>query len=438
MGRANVYLPDDLERRIRAAAVPISEVCQRALLAAVEAAEATTGPFDAAVAAQFRRGLDAGTTWARSADAATLLTLLRDQRFAELPAEAMPHDLYALAGDESLGWEAGFAQGARVAAAGLVARVESGPALSAEPTRSTSEPSEPTGSAAEPTDAPTGLGDDSGCRIGMTLDGEPVSFDPHTALREGRSPLHAILGDADPRARFVFSIAQDAAARGTAVVVVDLSGELSARATGLGKNVRLSRQASMPQLDELVKGAVGLGGLWQTVTNLSAGAGLLGMFNQPADKLAEPGYVTVLNLSGSNALATALSAAQGLTGLAGSSEFPLLIQVDLPAGASIPAAVTGRLGQIIRTARDRRAAIGLSAGSADTVAAVAGSGAPLSTVFAMPTSSPAEADRLRSLMGLDAPILLNAPGFSPSATDETWAAMRDLQGRLGQVKIAGA
>ena len=39
MGRANVYLPDELERRVKAAQIPISEVCQRALLAAVEAAE---------------------------------------------------------------------------------------------------------------------------------------------------------------------------------------------------------------------------------------------------------------------------------------------------------------------------------------------------------------------------------------------------------------
>ncbi len=28
MGRANVYLPDDLERRVKAARIPISEVCQ--------------------------------------------------------------------------------------------------------------------------------------------------------------------------------------------------------------------------------------------------------------------------------------------------------------------------------------------------------------------------------------------------------------------------
>ena len=41
-------------------------------------------------------------------------------------------------------------------------------------------------------------------------------------------------------------------------------------------------------------------------------------------------------------------------------------------------------------------------------------------------------------MGSDAPILLNAPGTVASPADETWAAMRDLQGRLGQVRIAAA
>ena len=34
MGRANVYLPDELERRVKAAQIPVSEVCQRALVIA--------------------------------------------------------------------------------------------------------------------------------------------------------------------------------------------------------------------------------------------------------------------------------------------------------------------------------------------------------------------------------------------------------------------
>ena len=45
MGRANVYLPDDLERRVKAARIPVSEVCQQALLKAVEAAESAQAPL---------------------------------------------------------------------------------------------------------------------------------------------------------------------------------------------------------------------------------------------------------------------------------------------------------------------------------------------------------------------------------------------------------
>ena len=37
MGKVNVYLPDDLERAVRDAGVPISSVCQTALQAAVDA-----------------------------------------------------------------------------------------------------------------------------------------------------------------------------------------------------------------------------------------------------------------------------------------------------------------------------------------------------------------------------------------------------------------
>ena len=36
MGKVNVYLPDDLERRVRDAGIPVSSVCQAALRAAVE------------------------------------------------------------------------------------------------------------------------------------------------------------------------------------------------------------------------------------------------------------------------------------------------------------------------------------------------------------------------------------------------------------------
>ena len=66
---------------------------------------------------------------------------------------------------------------------------------------------------------------------------------------------------------------------------------------------------------------------------------------------------------------------------------------------------------------------------------VGGSGALLSTVFGFATTSPVEADRLRDLLGAHAPVLLNPPGLVPRPGDETWCVMRDLEGRLGQVRI---
>jgi hypothetical protein len=104
---------------------------------------------------------------------------------------------------------------------------------------------------------------------------------------------------------------------------------------------------------------------------------------------------------------------------------------------SIPAGFGGRLGKIVRMARAQNAAVGLSAENADTAAQIGGSGALLSTVFAFATSSPVEAERLRDLLGSSAPILLNPPGTSASPSDETWAVMRDLNGRLGQVRMDG-
>src|SRR3954470_21646657 len=102
MGRANVYLPDDLERRVKAAQIPISEVCQRALLAAVEAAETGGGRLEGAMGQQFRRGRAAGEAWARTAAAEPLLTLLRERRFDEIPSDALPDDLYSLTSEQSL------------------------------------------------------------------------------------------------------------------------------------------------------------------------------------------------------------------------------------------------------------------------------------------------------------------------------------------------
>jgi hypothetical protein len=59
----------------------------------------------------------------------------------------------------------------------------------------------------------------------------------------------------------------------------------------------------------------------------------------------------------------------------------------------------------------------------------------LSTVFAFATSSPAEAGRLRDLLGADAPILVDPPGTTVTPGDDAWAVMRDRHGRLGQIRI---
>jgi hypothetical protein len=456
MGRANVYLPDDLERRVKAAQIPISEVCQRALLAAVEAAEGTGQPFGREIVVQYRRGGQAGQRWTEQATPEVLLTLLRDQRLDEIPAEMLPADLYSLTAEQTLAWEAGFCEAARAAVrippppttAAEVAADEPAqgeqPAKTVEPVAA--EPAEDA-DAPEHTAAParvTELGDDSGCQIGVTLDGHRVCFDPHAALRAGKSPVFAVLGQADERARLVLSVAQDAAARGTGVVLVDLSGQLASRAAGLGKNVRVVRrpQAAVPRLEDLVQGAVGLGGLWDTVAGLSRGAGLVQMFTGAGsgDERIEPGYVTVIALSDAGQLGAALPALQLLGQLASRADFPRLLHVDLPAGITVPAPFASRLSRIVRTARQQNTAVGLSAESADPVGQLAGGGALLSTAIAFATSSPAEAEALRTLLGTDAPILVNPPGapFRPSEeADLTWAAMRDLHGRLGQVRMEG-
>ncbi len=460
MGRANVYLPDDLERRVKAAGIPISEVCQRALLAAVEAAEGGGLPFGREIGAQFQRGWRAGQRWTEQAGPEVLLTLLRDQRLDEIPAEALPSDLYSLTSEQTLAWEAGFCEAARAgvripAPAATVGGevlaepapgerpVETDAAAPAEADPVAADPAESAGTA-EPA-AParvTELGDDSGCQIGVTLDGHRVCFDPHAALRAGKSPVFAVLGQADERARLVLSVAQDAAARGTGVVLVDLSGQLASRAAGLGKNVRVVRrpQAAVPRLEDLVQGAVGLGGLWDTVAGLSRGAGLVQMFTGTGDERIEPGYVTVIALSDAGQLGAALPAMQLLGQLASRADFPRLLHVDLPTGITVPAPFASRLSRIVRTARQQNTAVGLSAESAETVGQLAGGGALLSTAIAFATSSPAEAEALRSLLGADAPILVNPPG-GPSRPSEdadlTWAAMRDLHGRLGQVRMEG-
>src|SRR4051794_41693784 len=96
MGRANVYLPDDLERRVKAARIPVSEVCQQALLAAVEAAESGRPSLGDAVAGAYRQGAQAGERWARAAAPLTLPTLLRDQRLGPHPHHHPPESRYSL------------------------------------------------------------------------------------------------------------------------------------------------------------------------------------------------------------------------------------------------------------------------------------------------------------------------------------------------------
>src|SRR5690242_7001550 len=113
MGRANVYLPDDLERRVKAARIPVSEVCQQALLRAVEAAESERPALGEGVAAAYREGAAAGERWARAASPVTLLTLLRDQRLEQIPTDHLPESWYSLSDEHTAAWEAGFVEAAR-------------------------------------------------------------------------------------------------------------------------------------------------------------------------------------------------------------------------------------------------------------------------------------------------------------------------------------
>ena len=147
MGRANVYLPDDLERRVKAARIPVSEVCQQALLKAVEAAESAQAPLlGAEVAGAYRKGALAGEQWARAASPVTLLALLRDQRLDEIPADHLPESWYSLNDELTTAWEAGFVEAARAVARAAV-DVPSGPEPAPDDTAIT-EPDDP----ADPSD----------------------------------------------------------------------------------------------------------------------------------------------------------------------------------------------------------------------------------------------------------------------------------------------
>jgi hypothetical protein len=437
MGRANIYLPDELERRVKAVRIPISEVCQRALLAAVEAAE-SEGRFDEAAQEQLRLGQAAGEAWAAAATAGDLLTIVREQRFEVIPAEALPEDQYALSAEQSLAWEAGFALAARAAASAAVGSAQ----------RRATTPSAESDLAGSPVvsvelakqSVASELGDDSGCQIGVTIDGAPACFDPLNALHTGKSPVFAIIGDADLRARFTLSLAQDAAARGTAVVMLDVAGQLTARAARLGKNVRVVRAAhpTMPALDDLTRGAVGLGGLWDMLSGLSASSGLNELLGGSSHQLPPPGHITIIEIAGDGGLASAISAmhaAQLLARLATPVDHPWLVQVDLPNPLTVPGPFAAQIKRVIQAARDHDAALGVSAESAQLVSDLSGNGAMLSTVFAFPTSNPAEADRLRDLLGPSARILINPPGTAPAADEQSWVVMRDLNGRLGQVHL---
>jgi post-segregation antitoxin (ccd killing protein) len=493
MGRANVYLPDDLERRVKAARIPVSEVCQQALLAAVEAAEAERPRLGEAVGDLYARGEEAGERWARAASTITLLALVRDQRLEQIPPDCLPESSYSLSDELTTAWEAGFVEAARAVARAAVNSVSASPgrsAANAMPSTSDSDvaagrgsgddtpdvaggTTERVGTASagsvsgligrpgqqsdgagdglpgdEPADTPK-LGDGSTSYIGVDHAGRRIAFDPHAAVAEDKSPLFAVLGPADQRAQLALSIGQDAACRGVAVVLVDLSGQLAPRARGLGKIVRIPNagQPSSPSLESMLGSLLGaqggmesgMRGMWDLLSGLSAAGG--GLFPTPGGssrELVTPGYVTVLTVSGDGPLGGvmgAMNALRALAELTAKAAHPRLLLVDLPTGVAVPGQLAAAVGRLVRTARQNDVALGLSAESADAVADVGGSGALLSTVFAFPTSSPIEADRLRDLLGAHAPILLNPPGFLPRAEDEIWTTMRDLAGRLGQVRL---
>lgn len=286
------------------------------------------------------------------------------------------------------------------------------------------------------------LGDDSTSYIGLDQAGRRVAFDPHAAVAQDKSPLFAVLGPADQRAGLALTIGLDAASRGVAVVMLDVSGQLRPRARGLGKTVRLpsAPQQSMPNLESLFGGSEGgMRGLWDMLGGLSAaGGGLFPTSAASSRALVTPGYVTVLSLAGDGPLGGvfgAVNALRALSELTSKAAHPRLLLVDLPSGVAVPGQLAAALGRFMRTARQNDVALGLSAESTEAVADVGGTGALLSTVFAFPTSSPAEARRLRTLLGPDAPILVHPPGFVPRPEDEVWCTMRDLSGRLGQVHL---
>ena len=354
-------------------------------------------------------------------------------------------------------WEAGFVEAARGAARAAVAVAPAqdaaadtppDPAPDSAPDAAVPNVTPSSGRADSPRaageelviDETPQLGDGSTAYIGLDHAGRRVAFDPHAAVAEDKSPLFAVLGPADQRAPLALTIGLDAASRGVAVVLLDVSGQLTPRASGLGKTVRLpsTPQHTMPSLDALLGGSEGgMRGLWDLLGGLSAaGGGLFPASGASSRGLVTPGYVTVLSVAGEGPMGGvfgAMNALRALSELASKAAHPRLLLVDLPTGVAVPGQLAAALGRFMRTARQNDVALGLSAESTEAVADVGGTGALLSTVFAFPTTSPAEARRLRTLLGPDAPILVHPPGFVPRPEDEVWCTMRDLSGRLGQV-----
>jgi hypothetical protein len=174
------------------------------------------------------------------------------------------------------------------------------------------------------------------------------------------------------------------------------------------------------------------------LSGVAAGGGLADLFRMPSEHLPPPGHVAVLDLVGDGGLSSALALAQAvhlLGQLNAPADHPRLVHIDLPSTVTVPPPLAARLGRLFRAARKRNAALGVSADSAQLVTDLSGTGSLLSTVFAFATSNPVEADRLRELFGSGAPILLNPPGAVASPEQPTWVLMRDLQGRVGQVRL---
>ena len=242
MGRANIYLSDELERRVRAAKLPISEICQQALTAAVEAAEAAPCPARAR-APRTASPRDGPRAAAGSATPATaeLLRLLRDLALPEIPRDLLPDSWFSWNDDQTLAWEAGFVEAARSAVRGAARRRPPDPAPAGArdpgragrgrrerlrrrdgrdarrrgaestttsragrrptatgrrtdagrmPDRVTSRRSRIRATARRPPArvASTPARDDSGSYVGVDRDGRRVAFDPHAALAGREEP----------------------------------------------------------------------------------------------------------------------------------------------------------------------------------------------------------------------------------------------------------